>query len=146
MHPEWFEIRNLILQCWLLLKRLIHTRTWFYCLSSNFYEDSQNVWNNKLCKVLAQNPVKTLWPSLWMAFNCLNATEEGVYFLRLSSQIFPVLIWSTSKGWKSESTFGVTEWFWTRYRWIGNLAPWESSANKYEQAINIYQELTDRHS
>ena len=30
--------------------------------------------------------------------------EEAVYFLPLSSQKFPVLIWSTSKGWKAGST------------------------------------------
>ena len=33
-----------------------------------------------------------------------NHYEEAVYFLQLSSQKFPVLIWSTSEGWKAEST------------------------------------------
>ena len=43
--------------------------------------------------------------------------EETVYFLPLSSQKFLVLIWSTSEGWKAESTLeppGATWWFWTQ--------------------------------
>ena len=47
-------------------------------------------------------------PFLWMGFNCLKAIqshyEETVYFLPLSSQKLLVLIWSTSEGWKAEST------------------------------------------
>ena len=34
----------------------------------------------------------------------LKATELKVYFIPLSPQEFPVLIWSTSKRWKAEST------------------------------------------
>ena len=33
-----------------------------------------------------------------------NHYEETVYFLQLSYQKFLVLIWSTSEGWKAEST------------------------------------------
>ena len=44
---------------------------------------------------------------LWMGFNCLKAAATlrgAVYFLPLSSQKFLVLISSTSKEWKAEST------------------------------------------
>ena len=38
LEPRVVWIRNLIFQCWLVLKRLVHTRNWFHCLSSNFTE------------------------------------------------------------------------------------------------------------
>ena len=50
---------------------------------------------------------KLYGPFLWMGFNYLKATEplqRGSLLLPPSSQIFLVLIWSTSEGWKVEST------------------------------------------
>ena len=51
---------------------------------------------------------KTLWPLFIMDGVQLpqgySHFEEAVYFLPLSSQKFQVLIWSTSEGWKAEST------------------------------------------
>ena len=63
--------------------------------------------------------------------------EEVVYFLPLNSQIFLVLTWLTSEGWKSESTLeppsgfehGTPE---LGIQYLGN------QAYKYDWAINIY--------
>ena len=48
-------------------------------------------------------------PFSWMGFNCRMATKPllgGILLSTTSSQKFLVLIWSTSEGWKSESTLG----------------------------------------
>ena len=83
-----------------------------------------------------------------MGFNCLKATEP----LRWSSLLFTTKLPNIPgthlidlRRMKAWVDLEVTEWFEHGiYPWIGNPAPWESNAYKYDWAINIYSELTDR--
>ena len=58
----------------------------------------------------------------WTASRLQNHYEKAVYFLLLSSQKFLVLIWSTSEGWKADSTL-IHQVVWTSDPWIENPAP-----------------------
>ena len=57
----------------------------------------------KLFEIVHTFIKKTLW-SLFMDAVQREFKEKAVYFLRLSSQKFMVLILSTSEGWKAELT------------------------------------------
>ena len=85
---------------------------------------------------------------LWMGFNCLKATEhyeEAVCFLPLKFPDIPGTHLINLRRMKFLVDLGATKWFWSWFPWIENPAPWESSTYKHDWAINIYQELTDRH-
>ena len=114
----------------------------YFCVQwQKYIQIRQTLLRFDLCKVLTLNPVKNFMaPFYGWGLNCScvqSHYEEVVYFLPLSSQIFLVLTWSTSKGWKSELTLEPPSGFEHGTLGLG-IQHLGNPAYKHVWAINIY--------